>query len=186
MRLGACGRLARRPLTGHWFRAVRLRHWRSRLDTEHSRTAKSRFSAATAANPLFRVLYLGETDQLAIHEVGALLGDPASPIANPKGSWALLNLSVVLDNVVNLADRAQQRIIGTNDSELTGSWVDTAGVAPTQALGLALYDLPALEGFIYKSSRLNSLCLAVFPEKLGPRSSIAFDNEITGKAERLV
>ena len=74
MRLGACGRLARRPLTGHWFRAVRLRHWRSRLDTGHSRTAKSRFSAATPDNPLFRVLYLGETHQVAIHEVGALLG----------------------------------------------------------------------------------------------------------------
>ena len=49
----------------------------------------------------------------------------------------------------------------------------------------ALYSLPGLEGFLYKSSLLDALCLAVFPDKLGPRSSILFDNEITGKRERL-
>ena len=104
MRASACERLARRPLTGHWFRALRLRHWSSRLSSDHSRTSRSRFSAASPSNPLFRILNLGETHQVAVHEVGALLGDPKAPVSNPKGSWAILSLSVVLDQVVDLTD----------------------------------------------------------------------------------
>jgi len=131
MRASACERLARRPLTGHWFRALRLRHWSSRLSTDQSRTSRSRFSAASPSNPLFRILYLGETHQVAVHEVGALLGDPNAPVANPKGSWAILSLSVVLEQVVDLTDSTQQRIIRTNQSELTGNWINYAGVSPT-------------------------------------------------------
>jgi hypothetical protein len=186
MRLRACGRLSVRPLTGHWFRAIRLKHWNGRLSTDHSRSSSSRFSAAGPASPLYRVLYLGETHQVAIHEVGALLGDPVAPIPNPHGSWAILSLYAVLDNIVDLSDRAQQRIIGTNDSELTGNWVNTTGVAPTQQLGQALHDLPEVEGVIYRSSKLIGRCLVIFPDKLGARSYIDFENEMTGKHERLI
>jgi len=122
MRARACERLARRPLTGYWFRALRLKHWAGRLSSDHSRTSRSRFSAASPSNPLFRILYLGETHQVAVHEVGALLGDPNAPVANPRGSWAILSLRVVLDQVVDLTDSSQQRIIRTNHSELTGNW----------------------------------------------------------------
>ena len=69
---------------------------------------------------LYRVLYLGETHQVAIHEVRALVGDPKAPIANPKGSWAILSLGVMLHQIIDLSDLSQQRIIETNHSELTG------------------------------------------------------------------
>jgi hypothetical protein len=119
-------------------------------------------SAASPSNPLFRILYLGETHQVAVHEVGALLGDPNAPVSNPKGSWAILSLSVVLDQVVDLTDSTQQRIIRTNQSELTGNRVNYAGVSPTQHLGEALYDFPGLVGFIFGSSKVPANCLAIF------------------------
>jgi hypothetical protein len=185
MRLDGCSALIQRPLTGPWFRAVRLKYWGTRLSSDHSKSTRSRFSRANARELLYRIVYLGETHQVAIHEVRALVGDPTAPIANPKGSWAILSLNVVLHTIVDLSDVSKQRKIETNHSELTGNWANYPGVAPTQELGQALFDLPDLEGFIYASSLVNAKCLAVFPDKLGPRSSIIFDNEITGMSERL-
>src|SRR5205807_5001686 len=133
-RASACGRLARRPLTGYWFRAIRLEHWRSRLSSEHSRISRSRFSAATPTTPLFRIVYFGETHQVALHEVGGMLGDPNAPVSDPRGSWAILSIDIVLDQVVDLTDRSQQRILRTNESELTGNWLNHPDFSPTQEL----------------------------------------------------
>lgn len=185
MKLASCDKLSLAPLTGHWFRALNLRHWKSRLLTDHTRSSRSRFSAATQASPGYRILYLGENHQVAIYEVGALLGDPDAPISNPKGSWALMSIRVSLDHVANLCDPAQQRIIATNDQELTGVWATFSGAAPTQQLGAELWKLPELEGFLYPSAKAGSRNLAVFPDKLGPRSSLRFLNEINGNDERL-
>lgn len=186
MRTRACGRLTRRPLTGHWFRAIPLEHWTTRLLSEHSRISPSRFSAASPSTPRFRIIHLGETHQVSLHEVGCLVGDPNAPVSDPRGSWAILSIAVVLDQVVDLTDESQQRILRTNESELTGNWLTYRGVSPTQELGQALYDLPELEGFIYRSSKVNARCLAVFPDKLGPRSALVFQNGMTGKPERLI
>jgi hypothetical protein len=172
-------------LTGHWFRAIRLENWTSRLSSEHSRVFASRFSAASPSRPLFRIVHLGETHQVALHEVGCLLGDPNAPISDPRSSWAILSIRIVLDQVVDLTDRSQQRTLSTNESELTGNWLNYPGISPTQELGQALYDLPELEGFIYRSSKVNAKCLAVFPGKLGPRSALTFDNAMDGRMERL-
>jgi hypothetical protein len=185
MKVGQSGGLARRPLTGTWFRIIRLKHLPTRLSSDHSRTARSRYSAASPANPRYRIVYLGGDHQVAIHEARALVGDPLAPVANPNGSWVILGLQVVLDHVVDLKDPSQQKILSTNHAELTGNWANDPGVAPTQALGQALYDLPDLEGFIYPSSLVNGRCLGLFSDKLGPRSSVTFFNEMTGRQERL-
>ncbi len=183
MRSANVGRLATQPLTGTWFRALRLKHWKTRLSTEHTRVSTSRFSAASPLSPSYRVLYLGVNHQVALHEVRALLGHPASPVANPKGSWVIQALSLVLDHVVDLNDRSQQKRIATNHTELTGNWVNAPGLAPTQELGQALYNLPRVEGVLYPSSLVAESCLVVFPDKLGPRSSLRFLNEILGRME---
>ncbi len=120
-----------------------------------------------------------------MYEVGALLGVPYAPVSNPRGSWAILSLSVVLDQVVDLTQSTQQRIIRTNQSELTGNWVNHAGVSPTQQLGEALYHLPGLVGFIFSSSKVRANCLAIFPDKLSARSTVTFHNEMTGRTERI-
>jgi hypothetical protein len=185
MKVSGCGKLARHPLTGHWYRALNLKHWKSRLATQHTMAARSRFSAATPSSPLYRILYLGENHQVAIYEVGALLGDPNDPISSPKGSWLLMSVHVRLHHVVDLSEPAQQRLISTNEQELTGVWANTPGSAPTQKLGAALYALPDLEGFIFPSSKAGSRNLAIFMDKLGATSSITFKNELNGRTERL-
>jgi len=120
-----------------------------------------------------------------MHEVGALLGDPGSPVSNPKGSWAILSFDVILDYVIDLTDPAEQRLIATSSSELSGNWCHETGVAPTQHLGKKLHALKRVEGFLYGSSKVDERCLVVFPDKLGPRSRIMFKNEMNKKIEKL-
>ena len=186
MKLAGCKKLILKPLTGHWFRALNLRHWKTRLSTGHSTTSTSRFSAATPGNPLHRLLYLGENHQVAMFEVEAMMGHPNSPLSNPKGSWVLMSLDILLHNVADLSDEGQQRLIGSNQQELTGGWLNFNGIAPTQKLGAALYAVPMLEGVIYPSSKLGSRNLAVFMDKLSSKSKIGFKNELTNIHESLV
>ena len=162
-----------------------MSHWRTRLDSDHTKTWRSRFSAATADSPLYRIVYLGENHQAAMYEVGALLGDPYGPISNPKGSWLVMSLKVCLHRVVDLCVAAEQKKIATNEQELTGAWANSAGRAPTQQLGAALFSIPSLEAFLFPSSKSGSRNLAIFPDKLDPRSSIIFHNELDGTSERL-
>jgi hypothetical protein len=186
MKIAGCAKLSLHPLTGYWFRALNLKHWKSRLLSDHTNSMRSRFSAATITAPLYRIIYLGENHQVAIYEVGALLGDPDAPISIPRGSWALLSIHVKLYNVIDLSDHAQQRLISTNDQELTGVWVNYPGTAPTQKLGAALCAIPEVEAFIFPSSKTGSRNLAIFPDKLDKRSSIVFHNELDGKYELIV
>ncbi len=185
MKASACAKLTRRPLTGHWFRALRLKHWTTRLSSSHSAISPSRFSSATPTKPRHRIVYLGENHQVAIHEVGALLGDPSAPVSNPKGSWAILSFEVILNQIVDLTDSTQQKIISTNTSELNGNWVNASGVSPTQELGDSLFGLLGLEGFLFNSSKVKAKGLAIFPEKLGSSSAVKLINEITMKTELL-
>jgi hypothetical protein len=185
MKVAGCRRLRLDPLTGHWFRALRLEHWEDRLRSDHTTTRRSRFSAGTREAPRYSILYLGENHQVAIYEVGALFGDPDAPVANPKGSWVLMSLSVRLHHVADLTDPDQQKLIATNYQELTGVWVNSPGTAPTQELGAALHAVPRLEGILYPSSKAGSRCLAIFMDKLGQRSLVEFPNELTGSRERL-
>jgi hypothetical protein len=129
---------------------------------------------------------LGENHQVAIYEVGALLGDPNAPLSSPKGSWVLMSLQVTLYHVADLCDASQQKLISTNDQELTGLWANSSGAAPTQQLGEALHAVPFLEGFVFPSSRVGSRNLAIFPDKLDIRSSIIFQNDLDLKTERVV
>ncbi len=186
MKTGGCSRLMLRPETGTWFRALNLRYWISRLETNQSRTSRSRFSNASANSPLYRILYLGENHQVAIYEVGALLGNPNAPLSSPRGSWVLMSLQVTLHHIANLCDPRQQRLIATNDQEMTGVWANNSGAAPTQQLGAALHAIPLLEGFVFPSSKVGSRNLAVFPDKLDVRSSILFVNELDKKTESFV
>jgi hypothetical protein len=164
---------------------LNLRHWKTRLSTDHSRIVRSRLSNASATAPLYRILYLGENHQVAIYEVGALLGDPNAPLSSPKGSWVLMSLQITLYHVADLCDASQQKLISTNDQELTGLWANSSGAAPTQQLGEALHAVPLLEGFVFPSSKVGSRNLAIFPDRLDGRSSIIFQNDLDLKAERI-
>ena len=186
MNLRACGRLTLRPLTGVWYRALSLMYWPTRLSTARTMTTTSRFSGASPANPGYRVLHLADTHQVALYEVRALYGSVESPVPEPKGSWAILSIDVRLDHIIDLTLSTEQTIIRTTLQELTGVWAGyRPGEAPTHRLGRALHDIPNLEGFLCPSTQAKSRNLLIFPEKLGPRSSISFFNEITNSVESL-
>ena len=96
-----------------------------------------------------------------------------------------MSLRVQLHRVADLSDPAQQKLIATNTQELTGSWADADGYAPTQQLGAALFAVPGLEGFVFPSAKAGNLNLVVFMDKLAIGSSLAFQNELLKKRESL-
>jgi hypothetical protein len=148
VRLSACHKLKLVPHSGYWFRAIRQEHWRSRLSAEHTQTATGRFSAGSIRKPSYQVLYLAQDHQLALFEVRALLGNPESPFPDPRSTWTALNLKIDLQSVADLTSPAEQKRIATSYQELTGKWDEYrgAGLAPTQLLGAALFDVMATPG----------------------------------------
>lgn len=189
-----------RPLKPDWYRAIQTHFLTGTpgapptpLSTGHTATIPGRFNPGTLASPSFPVLYLGEDHMVALFEVQALLGSPATPggtVPHPRTAWAILNVMVRLNNVADLTDVPQQDIFGTNAQELTGDWraygartaftsvASPRGVpAPTQRLGHALYGYPLVEGFITPSAKLpERMNLVVFPDKLLPGSRVEFVN----------
>ena len=188
MRLSACRRLELDPLTGTWYRAIQQEHWETRLSARHTMTATGRFSTGTPPNPAYQILYLAQDHQLALFEVRALGGSPEAPIPDPRMTWTVLPLNVSLETVADLTDPAEQRRIGTSAQELTGRWdqYKQTGMAPTQRLGAALFELPGLEGFLVPTAiaGISGKNLVVFPEKLKDRSRIEFRNPSSGRIER--
>ena len=188
MKLGICGKLAHHPLSGHWLRALEWKYLETRLETEHTRTGPSRFSPASPTAPLHRILYLAENHQVSLFEVGAMLGSPLDPIADPGRSLLLLSLEVKLCRVADLCEEGQRDLIGSSFQELTGNWRNSPDRrVPTHRLGQALFRVKGLEGFLFPSSKPSGgKNLVVFPDKLDhERSSIVFRNDLNGEMERL-
>lgn len=139
---------------------------------------------------MFEILYLAESPLVALYEVQAMLGSPLHGVTqpNPYLAWAVLNVDVVLYELADLTDVANQTLIETSAQELTGDWRSYAirgrtttvsgpiGASPTQELGKALYNVPsekAFEGFRTLSAKVPTcMILGVFPKRLGSRSRI--------------
>jgi RES domain-containing protein len=194
--LAACAGLPPAPLTGTWFRAIQPQHWSTSLQTAQTRTTRGRFNSGTAANPGFEVLYLAENPMVALFEAQALFGSllPGGLVAHPRQAWITINVDVVLQAVADLTDVAAQNALQTSAQELTGDWdgyeqrtpltsvTGPTGQAPTQALGAALFAVPALEGFQVVSAKLPyHRNLVVFPQKLRTGSQVRFIHPATGQ-----
>lgn len=186
MKLSGCAKLDLRPLTGTWFRAIPTQHWATRLATGHSKFTRSRFGAGTTTDPCHALLYLAAGIDVAMWEVGALLGQLHAPISNPHGTWTTLCFDLVLQSVADLTLPAQVKRIGSSTQELTGDCrFHATGPTPTQRLGAALFAVPGLEAFLAPSTKAPRSNLIVFPEKLQPGSRITFLNPASGKVESL-
>ena len=104
MNLAACPALSTTPENRVWFRAIQPQHWPTALQTVHTARIPSRFSPATSANPAFPILYLAEDQQVALFEVGALLGSPLPGkhyVPNPRQAWTVLNVHITLQAVAD-------------------------------------------------------------------------------------
>lgn len=145
-------------------------------------------------NP-FQILYFAEDPIVAAFEYGALFGTlwgPFGYLPNPRRGYVLLNVSVVLQEVVDLTDEpGAQRPLDTTAQELTGDWDGygqrgsglpvplhaPSGLAPTQELGEALYQT-GIEGFTSISAKVPThRTLMVFPQNRGWGSSLEYRDQ---------
>jgi RES domain-containing protein len=195
MNLANCATLVRGPISGTWYRAVQMRFLSTVLSTAHTPNIPSRFNPAYLHSTSFEVLYLAENRIVALFEVQAIFGGlPGTLVPNPATPWVIANVRVSLNSIVDLGDAALQMHINTNAQELTGDWQGyqdrgpttsvngPTGLAPTQELGLALYQTPDVEGFQVLSARVpTSRTLVVFPGKLRVGSEISFLSTVTGE-----
>ena len=201
MNVAAVGLLPTNPLTGTWFRAIQPQHWVSSLKTSHTRVISSRFNPSAAASPQFSLLYLAENPIVALFEAQAVFGSTTSPpgiIPHPLRAFVTINVRVQLDEVADLSDPSHQLLLGTTAQELTGDWngyhARSASTpvsapiapAPTQELGMALSSRTTLEGFMTVSAKVPIYRnLVVFPQNLGARSFLEFENTASGVKSRI-
>lgn len=126
MNLAGLRLLARMPLTGTWYRAVRPEHLETALGYEHSAVIPGRFTSGEPGRSGAAVLYLADTPEVALFEVGVILGAPRSgrtTVPNPgAGIWAVVPVRVVLSVVFYLSDPPQLTHIETSEQEMTGDW----------------------------------------------------------------
>jgi RES domain-containing protein len=189
--LKTCRRLRRLPVSGTWYRALELQFLKQPLQTRYSRRHAGRFSPGPGVPNPFDILYLCEHQVLSLREVEAVYGslEPGRTFPNPQRAWVILNVQVVLQPVVDLTDREQLQTLGTSVQELTGDWrsSNTAGtLAPTQQLGVALYHVQGIEGFVTVSAKSpQEKNLNIFPAKLKRGSRIRFRNEFAGKTHSI-
>jgi hypothetical protein len=136
------------------------------------------------------MLSLGANHLVILREVDAIFGSLKNSedlVADPKRSWAILNLDVCLQVVVDLTEESNQQLLNTSFQELTGNWrIHKNELAPTQKLGEALFSL-GIEGFISPSAKAAfHRNLTVFPENLQKGSTVAFHDPLTGKTHSLL
>jgi hypothetical protein len=196
--LAACGRLARGPLSGVWYRALELQFLSRPLDTRHSRNIPSRFSAGKYAVEPFDILYLCQHHVLTLWEVEAMYGslEAGRMIPNSRCARAILNVEVQLQEIADLTQESEQKRLKTTVQELTGNWrgylprtpvteqSPPVALAPTQWLGAALYSA-GFEGFLTISAKQPERNLIVFPKNLKEGSWLKFRNPLTGRTRVL-
>jgi hypothetical protein len=200
MKLKGCSSLALAPLTGSWYRAVPLIHYKTLLRYSHTARIPSRFNAGSPHNA-FSILYFAETPHLALFEAQAMLGSPLPgrvALPNPAGSWAIITVQVQLRHVADLTRPSQRRKVGTSVQELTGDWIGYRlrkptppathpyTDVPTQLLGAGLAATAKLEAFLTYSARdSRHQNLVIFPQNLAKGSLVTFANPISKKTDRL-
>jgi RES domain-containing protein len=186
MNLATCAALPVVPESGTWYRAIEPRYLPSALATLHTAKYSGRYHAGG-----FQILYLAENHDVALSEVEAIFGSPAKPggvVPNPSKSWAVLNVAVSLQSVVDLTNpTATHWPLSTTVQELTGDWEGYSsrgpftrvkvptGTAPTQDLGHALWNCGCFEGFrAVSAKRPCNEILAVFPQRLKSGSFVKY------------
>lgn len=194
MKLGAVASLPTISESRTWYRVVPPSYWRHVLSATHTLPTVSRFKAKS--DP-FQILYLAQDSIVAQFEARALLGSISVPIAAP-GSFAVMSVHVKLSAVIDLSDVPNQVSLDTTAQELTGDWSgyhlrgsatrvrSPVGKAPTQDLGLALFNKPKLAGFLSVSAQIPTRqTLMVFPTKLGPGDYIELEDPSSGTKVRV-
>ena len=100
-----------------------------------------------------RALYFAESPLTALLEVDALFGEPDDFVVSKRRPLILLSVELVIPNgILDMTTRANQKRFGTENQELTGSWLLDPDPA-TQRLGHAAYECGAVIAIRYPSAK---------------------------------
>jgi RES domain-containing protein len=131
------------------------------LSGEWSRTTGGRFNYPQ----LYRVAYLATDARTAQVEAERI-----------QAPYVHVPISGRLQGVLDLTQPDVLRALETSDEELSGDWrvLNARGIeAPSQRLGYAARVSERVEAVLYRSTVWPAgTCLAVFPERLAPGSSL--------------
>lgn len=180
-------RVEERPYDGPVYRFIGSRFLASPLSSAGSRLHGGRFNPPDA----FEVLYtaLGAETALAERE-GILLTTPGIRLVRGVRTGVLLRIHCRLARVLDLRDGALRERLAFSLASLLGPWLpwnvgpaDRAAsaprpLAPSQRLGLAVYESKRFEAILFPSAKdpLGS-CLAIFPDRLRHGSRVTVDDK---------
>ena len=166
-------RVDARRLAGPVYRFIGSRFLARPLSSAGSRLHGGRFNPPGA----FEVLYTALTAQTALAErEGILLTTPGIRLARDVRTGVLLRIHCRLARVLDLRDARAREQLRVSLASLLGPWLpwtaeSGAGMrhalAPSQRLGLAVYEGRRFEAILYPSAKdPRGSCLAIFPDRL--------------------
>jgi RES domain-containing protein len=171
-----------RPFRGVAYRVIGSRFLTSPLASAGSRLRGGRFNPPGE----FEVLYVALGFATAFAERDAVLLTAAGVRATRAvRTGVLLRLECRLAAVLDATDQRVRARLGVNLSDLLGPWLpwNTAargrapGVAPSQVLGRTIHASRRFEAILYPSTKdPTGRCLAIFPDRLRPGSSVAVND----------
>ena len=129
----------------------------------------------------FEALYIADTPQNALYEIGIMLRTVEELIPVKSSPLLALSLDYQLSRVLDLVESTNQSVLGTNLHELTQSWrnVNAEGqTASTQSLGMAIHNLQIIEALKVPSAKIDGAYnLVVFPDRLSGESFVQVYDE---------
>jgi RES domain-containing protein len=153
------------------FRCVAWKYQASMLSAIGSYKTGGRFNPPST----FEALYLADTPNTAMLEVGMLVQTNERLIGVPTRPMGVLSIDCRLERVLDLTDPNMQEALGTNPQELSGNWLvmqRSRQTPPTQRLGRAIHALESIEAFWVPSARaMGARNLVVLPTRLQAGSS---------------
>jgi RES domain-containing protein len=120
----------------------------------------------------FEVLYLSDTIITASQEIEMVVFSGDRCIQIQHDSKILLSVSYELKNILDLTNPKIQKLLGTNEQELTGSWRGLQS-APTQKLGRIAYETQRISALKFPSAkRSGAFNFAIFNDRVASPEKI--------------
>lgn len=165
------------PFTGTFYRLIHAKYAETALSSVGSLRYGGRYNPSRA----FEVLYLADSPVTGLQEVNVLFRTDSGLLPVRGAPRIVLSVDCRLSGVFDLREERVQQALGTNPQELTGMWVTSTpeAPAPTQRLGLSLYEHGEVEAVLAPSARgPGATNLAVFPDRLKETSLLrVYDEE---------
>ncbi len=129
------------------------------------------FGARFTPKGSFDSIYLADGPVTALTEVSALISVPHGPVPIRTSPLVIISADGVVSRVLDLTDAATLALLGTNEQEITGTWVKVVQ-PPTQVLARVAFDSGAIAGIRYPSVKHpGGVNLVVFPDRLAGAAS---------------